>query len=69
MATEPKRYGRWSGNPRGMIENLANCIETVWGREAWDHGKQCSRKRGYGTDGLRCKQHADRRASAVSVAL
>jgi len=54
-----RRYGQWAGNPQGFPENKANCIYEIFPctRDDWiPH--QCRRKRGYGTDGLYCKQHA-----------
>lgn len=56
MQTE-RRYNRWVGNPNGDAENRNRCVERVV------HGyrvSQCRRKRGYGKDGLYCKQHAKR---------
>ena len=51
-------YNQWAGNPKGIRENLANCIAVVSyeGRSCLTH--QCDRKRGYGKDDLYCKQHA-----------
>lgn len=43
------------------------CIEVVADPTGW-HFYQCSRKRGYGKNGLFCKQHAKRHpAEALSV--
>jgi hypothetical protein len=53
-----KRYGRWVENPEGFIENPINCLYEVYTNNLGDHGHQCSRKRGYGPDGLYCKMHA-----------
>ena len=50
-----KRYGKWVGSPRGILEDITHCIIEVWGD--W-HSHQCQHKRGYGEDGLFCKQHA-----------
>jgi len=66
-----RRYGCWIGNPDGVAENPAHCIEIVWGSDRWEHGHQCSRKRGHGPDGLWCKTHspeatAQRRAIALA---
>ena len=36
-------------------EDVTRCIEAVV--DGW-HERQCYRKRGYGKDGLYCKQHA-----------
>lgn len=47
-----RRYGN-------SIEDINQCVAKVWS-ERWDgeSPRQCSRKRGYGKDGLLCKQHA-----------
>jgi len=53
-----RRYGAWAGNPKGQPEDPEKCIV-----EVYDQGlipRQCSRKRGYGENGLYCKQHAKR---------
>lgn len=52
-------YGAWTGDPEGRPEDPTRCIEKVW-PPMWDGGPpyQCQRKRGYGPDGLYCKQHA-----------
>lgn len=49
-------YGDWSGNPKGCVENLSQCIEEVWGTPWVPY--QCKRKRGHGANGLFCRQHA-----------
>lgn len=55
-----RRYGKWAGDPNGVLEDLKRCIVGVWGRDSWvPH--QCRRKRGYGENGLYCKQHAKRK--------
>jgi hypothetical protein len=52
-------YGSWAGNPKGRKEDIARCIEEVWPNERMSFiAHQCQRKRGYGPDGLYCKQHA-----------
>lgn len=51
-------YGQWAGDPKGRSEDEACCIAEIWGNDRWSRGYQCQRKRGYGTDGLYCKQHA-----------
>ncbi len=57
-----RRYGQWAGNERGIKEDTARCIVEVW--PASGAGtfipSQCKRKRGYGADGLYCKQHQKR---------
>ncbi len=52
-----RRYGRWAGNPNGIAEDPACCIEEISG---WPSHlfHQCSRLRGHGPDGKYCKQHA-----------
>ena len=55
--TEKRVYGAWAGNPKGSLENPARCIKEVWPRDGYI-AHQCRRKRGYGKDGLYCKQHA-----------
>lgn len=52
-------YGEWAGNPKGIPENITRCIEEVWPAGCRSYvSYQCHRKRGYGKDGLYCKQHA-----------
>jgi len=52
-----RRYGEWAGNPKGTAEDITRCIWEVWPNDTYiPH--QCRRKRGYGKDGLYCKQHA-----------
>lgn len=60
-----RRYGKWSGNERGTVEDTALCVAEVCTGGAWIPW-QCTRKRGKGPDGLYCGQHAkaaDRRVS------
>ena len=52
-----RSYGKWAGNPRGYKEDVARCAAQTFGGP-WSLGDQCGRKRGHGTDGLLCKQHA-----------
>lgn len=55
-----RTYGQWAGNPQGTTEDETRCIEEVWpsrGFGSWIP-YQCRRKRGYGKNGLYCKQHA-----------
>lgn len=52
-----RRYDQWAGNPKGILEDPTRCIEEVTDETGWHH-LQCRRKRGYGKDGLYCKQHA-----------
>ena len=51
-------YGNWAGDPKGQKEDITRCIEEVWPRDVGWVPYQCLRKRGYGPDGLYCKQHA-----------
>jgi len=52
-----RRYGSWAGNPNGVPEDSTRCIESVSDQGGFLF-HQCLRKRGYGPDGLYCKQHA-----------
>ncbi len=54
---ELKVYGVWAGNSRGVKEDETMCVKTVHDTGYLSHGRQCSRKRGHGKDGLYCKQH------------
>ena len=54
---DERRYGRWAGNPEGVPENEANCVQELYNRNDW-HFYQCSRKRGHGPNGEYCRQHA-----------
>lgn len=48
------------------MTDLKRCVERVTS-DSWNF-YQCSRKRGFGKDGLYCKQHAKRHpAEALSV--
>ena len=55
---ERKRYGMWAGNSAGVIEDMTCCTEEVYPTEGFGIPHQCNRKRGYGANGLYCKQHA-----------
>lgn len=44
---------------RGITEDPLRCAVEVADSSGW-HFYQCSRKRGHGTGGLYCKQHAKR---------
>lgn len=50
-------YGVWVGNPEGRKEDVTKCIETVCAQGPARMLHQCDRKRGFGKDGLYCKQH------------
>ena len=47
-----RRYGQWSGSPKGRPEDKTRCIKEVWptGRSWIPY--QCTRRRGHGKDGL-----------------
>jgi len=53
-----RRYGAWAGDPIGQAEDKTRCIEEVYPHDNSWIPYQCHRKRGYGKDGLYCKQHA-----------
>lgn len=57
MNMAARRYGVWSGNPKGTKYDPARCAEEVWPSRGWS-AYQCSRACGHGPDGLYCKQHA-----------
>jgi len=62
----PKKvYGQWAGNPNGFPEDTAQCVAEVPSYSGW-YTVQCSRKRGFGSNGGYCKQHAKTK-EAVSV--
>lgn len=50
-------YGQWAGDIAGVKEDKRRCIKAIYIRMAF-YNHQCSRKRGYGKDGLYCRQHA-----------
>ena len=52
----PRRFGRWAGNPKGVAEDPARCVQEVWPDRGMAY--QCLRKRGHGRHGAYCKQHA-----------
>jgi len=60
MRDKAKRYGCWAGNPNGLPEDPKRCIAEVYRQHSWIPG-QCYRKRGYGENGLYCKQHAKKK--------
>lgn len=49
---------RFYGRLHTVREDPSRCIAEVGERPHYIHFHQCSRKRGHGTDGLFCKQHA-----------
>jgi len=54
------RYGKWGGNPQGFGYVEDRCAKPVWSNERWSRQRQCSRKNGFGINGLYCKQHAQK---------
>ena len=55
-----RKYGEWAGNPNGTLEDPEQCIKEVWPSNfggGWN-SYQCQRKRGHGSNGEYCKQHA-----------
>ena len=63
----PRVYGKWAVNSEGTPENTKQCIAVVWPESYCGHGKQCSRKRGHGKDGLYCKQHDPERIERIET--
>lgn len=53
---EPRIYGKWFGRPQGHPEDPERCITSVYTGHGFG-STQCKRKRGFGPDGLQCKQH------------
>jgi len=52
-----RRYAEWAGNPQGVREDVACCVEEVWPNDRRMIPSQCSRKRGRGPRRLYCAQH------------
>jgi len=52
-------YSSWSGDKKGVPEDVTRCIEEVPSNGSWIP-YQCRRKRGHGPDGLYCKQHGEK---------
>ena len=50
-------YGRCNSNPKGDYEIRTLCAASISRPYGWA-SYQCSRKRGYGEDGLLCLQHS-----------
>ena len=61
----PRRFGQWAGNPKGAVEDRTRCVEEVWPERGVAY--QCLRKRGHGTHGAYCKQHARRHPAAAEA--
>jgi hypothetical protein len=57
------RYGCWAGYPKGHKQNETKCVKEISCGQRSCLFTQCSRKRGYGHNGLYCKQHAKTVAS------
>jgi len=70
MQCPERRYNAWAGNPAGIPEDPARCIEEVSPNErgGFVHRHQCNRKRGHGPDGLYCKQHSPEAHAARKAA-
>lgn len=54
---EKYRYGCWGGNPNGEAYDPKCCAERVCGSGRGDMPHQCTKKPGFGPDGIFCKQH------------
>lgn len=61
-AAKLRAYGASYGAQR---EEPTRCIASVTATGSW-HSTQCARKRGFGDDGLWCKQHATKGGRAPS---
>ena len=60
-------YCRWSGLPKGTMEDPERCLYSVHDEGMSVLSHQCRRKRGFGPDGLFCKQHGkDRFAPGIA---
>ena len=49
-----------SSYKKGIKENITRCIVSISDPTGWGNDHQCSFKRGYGKEGLYCKNHANR---------
>lgn len=56
--TEPRRYAVWAGNPRGVKEDPARCVEELFTTAGPIIGYQCRHNRGHGEEGRYCTLHA-----------
>lgn len=45
------------GRNGGLAEDPSRCVFAVWPNDRWPMPHQCNRKRGFGPDGLYCRQH------------
>ena len=54
-----KRYGKWSGCPKGTAYDISRCAYEVYPGSGWIQ-YQCKRSHNYGPERLYCKQHAKR---------
>lgn len=52
------RYGQWAGNNAGNKQSKEHCVKGVYPSHSKYIEVQCSRNRGFGNNGLYCKQHA-----------
>jgi hypothetical protein len=59
-----RRYGSGYAPKR---EDPDCCVANVSDNTPWPNYHQCRRKRGYGKDGLLCKQHAARQEQGQHV--
>ena len=59
-----RRYNVWAGNPKGVAEDTARCIEEVWERGRGARHYQCGAKRGHGPNGEFCAQHNPEKVKA-----
>jgi len=64
---KPLVYKKWSGNPAGVPEDPERCIESVLPQGRGEVSGQCQRTRGHGPDGLYCRMHAAKYATAFTV--
>ena len=62
-----RKYGQWAGNPKGIKENPKRCIQEVWEQGRIIHAYQCSRKRGFGFEGLYCRQHSKKNLTNLPI--
>lgn len=68
MHEHRERYGRWSGNEKGVTANKKNCAAEVFDQKSMIP-RQCAKRGGHGPNLVYCKQHAkkfDRRGSVNS---
>lgn len=66
MDLSTKVYGAWAGDEKGTPYNPDQCAQEVRDIHSSYQIYQCSRKKGYGPDGLYCKQHAPKETLPVT---